>query len=143
LLYLWLKAFHIIFVIAWMGGLLIYPRYKIHQLSSEPGEPLFDTLSDAANRLRRIILTPAMLLVWVFGLSMVFVNPALLSEGWLYAKFVLVLALTGIHGFFVALGKKVDSNDKTGPTHRQLRLYNEVPFLLMIVIVILVVLRPF
>jgi len=143
LLYLWLKAFHIIFVVAWMAGLLIYPRYKIHQLSSQPGDALFETLSDASNRLRRIILTPAMLLVWLFGIAMVITNPALLNAGWLYAKIVLVLAMTGIHGYFVALGKKIDAGDKSGPTNRQMRLLNEVPFLLMIVIVILVVIKPF
>ena len=143
MLYLWLKAFHIIFVVAWMSGLLIYPRYKIHQLGSVPGEPLFETLRNASNQLRRIILTPAMLLVWLFGLAMVITNTALLSAGWLYAKIALVLALTGLHGYFVALGKKIDAGVKDGPTVQQIRMLNEVPFLLMIVIVILVVIRPF
>ena len=143
MLYLWLKAFHVIFVVAWMSGLLVYPRYKIHQMSSKPGEALFETLSDASGRLRRVILTPSMLLVWLFGISMIVVNPSLLSEGWLYAKFVLVLLLTGTHGYFVALGKKIDAGVKDGPEDRQMRMLNEVPFLLMIVIVILVVIRPF
>jgi len=130
-----------------MSGLLIYPRYKIHQMDSAAGEPLFETLKDASQRLRRVILTPAMLLVWVFGIAMVVTNTALLSAGWLYAKIVLVLILTGIHGYFVALGKKidagVDAGAKNGPTNRQMRLLNEVPFVLMIGIVILVVIRPF
>ena len=143
MLYLWLKAFHIIFVIAWMGGLLIYPRYKIHQLSSKPGEALFDTLSDASNRLRRIIMTPAIVLVWFFGIAMVVSNPGLLSAGWLYAKILLVVALSGIHGYFVSLGKRIDTGEKDQPTGRKMRMLNEVPFLLMIVIVILVVVRPF
>ena len=143
MLYLWLKAFHIVFVVAWMSGLLIYPRYKIHQMSSKPGEPLFETLSEASNQLRRVILTPAMLLVWFFGISMIVVNPALLSAGWLYAKIVLVLMMTGMHGYFVALGKKIDAGVKDGSENRQMRMLNEVPFLLMIVIVILVVIRPF
>jgi len=126
-----------------MSGLLIYPRYKIHQMSSEPGEALFDTLGDASNQLRRIILTPSMLLVWLFGIAMVAVNPALLSAGWLYAKILAVLLMTGLHGYFVALGKKVDAGVKDGPENRQMRMLNEVPFLLLIVIVILVVIRPF
>jgi len=79
--------------------------------------------------------------------AMVVTNTALLSAGWLYAKIVLVLILTGIHGYFVALGKKidagVDAGAKNGPTNRQMRLLNEVPFVLMIGIVILVVIRPF
>ncbi len=146
LLYLWLKAFHIIFVVALMGSLLIYPRYKIHQLSSAPGEPLFDTLRDASNRLRRIIMTPSMVLVWVLGIAMIVVNPALLSGGWLYAKIVLVVILSAVHGYFLALGKRIDAglgSDAQVPTGRQMRMLNEVPFLLMIVIVILVVVRPF
>jgi len=117
-----------------MSGLLIYPRYKIHQMSSEPGEALFDTLGDASNQLRRIILTPSMLLVWLFGIAMVAVNPALLSAGWLYAKILAVLLMTGLHGYFVALGKKVDAGVKDGPENRQMRMLNEVPFLLLIVI---------
>ena len=68
--YLWIKALHVIFVIALMGGLLIYPRYKIHQLSSQPGEPLFETMKDASNKLRKIILNPSLVLVWVFGTLM-------------------------------------------------------------------------
>ncbi|MEM6535479.1 MAG: CopD family protein, partial [Pseudomonadota bacterium] len=82
MIYLWVKALHIIFVIALMGGLLIYPRYKIHQLKSTPGEPLFETMKDASNRLRTIILNPSLVLVWVLGLAMIGLNPALLEYGW-------------------------------------------------------------
>ena len=81
-LYLWVKAFHIIFVIALMAGLLIYPRYKLHQIKSQPGDPLFDTMQDASNRLRKIILNPALILVWVLGLTMLYLNQSLLSQGW-------------------------------------------------------------
>ena len=72
--YLWVKAAHLVFVIALMAGLLVYPRYKIHQLSSKPGEPLFETMKDASNRLRKIILNPSLVLVWVFGLTMLWLN---------------------------------------------------------------------
>lgn len=142
MLYLWLKALHIIFVVAWMASLLIYPRYKIHQLGSRPGEPLFDTLRDASNKLRKIIMSPAIVLVWVFGLSMLATNPGLLSSGWMQLKFLLVLLLSGVHGYFVALGKRIDAGE-TGVSGTRMRVLNEVPFLIMIVVVILVVIKPF
>jgi len=93
-MYLWIKAAHLIFVIALMGGLLIYPRYKLHQMTSVPGEPLFETMKAASNRLRRIILNPSLILVWAFGLGMMYLNPALLSEGWMHAKLLFVVLLT-------------------------------------------------
>lgn len=154
MLYLWVKAFHIIFVVAWMASMLIYPRYKIHQLSAKPGEPLFHTLHEASNTLRRVIMSPAIVLVWVFGIGMLVLNPALLSSHWMQVKLVLVLVMSGVHGGFVSLGKRIDSgaiySSGTGSDPEQLqrlqkrlRLLNEVPFLLMIGIVILVVVRPF
>ena len=123
--------------------MLVYPRYKIHQLGSVPGEPLFDTMADASNRLRRIIMSPSIVLVWLLGVGMLIANPALLSGGWIYLKIALVLVLSGVHGYFVTLGKRIDAGNVDQSVSRRLRLLNEVPFLLMIVIVILVVLRPF
>ena len=131
------------FVVAWIASMLIYPRYKIHQLASVPGEPLFDTMAEASNRLRRIIMSPSIVLVWLLGVGMLITNPALLNGGWIYLKIALVLVLSGVHGYFVALGKRIDAGDVDQSVSRRLRLLNEVPFLLMIVIVILVVLRPF
>lgn len=141
-LYLWVQAFHIIFVIALMAGLLIYPRYKLHQLSSKPGEPLFETMKEASNRLRKIILNPALILVWVLGVSMLVMNPSLLSMGWMHVKLVLVLVLTGMHGYFISIGKKIDRGD-VGPTPTRMKMLNEVPFLIMIGVVLLAVLKPF
>lgn len=145
-LYNWLKAGHIIFVVALMGGLLVYPRYKIHQLSSAPGEALFETMKDASHRLKNIILNPSLILVWVFGLAMVFVDwqrgGQIYLAGWFHAKFLLVLILSGLHGYFIGLGKKVDRVTGTVQA-KTLRMMNEVPFLLMIGIVILVIVKPF
>ncbi|MFN7056552.1 CopD family protein [Hyphomonas sp.] len=142
MLYLWIKAAHIIFVIALMAGLLIYPRYKIHQLSSRPGEALFDTMMDASARLKRIILTPSLLLVWALGLTMLALNPGLLSQGWMHAKLLLVTVLSGMYGYFSVLGKRVDAVTGTVEA-RRLRMLNEVPFLLMIGVVLLAILKPF
>lgn len=141
-LYLWIKAIHIIFVIALMAGLLIYPRYKLHQLSSKPGDELFETMKEASNRLRKIILNPALVLVWVLGLIMLYLNQNLLSQGWMHTKLLLVLILSGLHGYFISIGKKIDRGD-VAPTSKTLKMLNEVPFLIMIGVVILAVGKPF
>ncbi len=142
MLYNWIKAAHVVFVIALMASLLIYPRYKIHQLSSQPGEPLFETMKKASNQLRMIIMNPSLILVWVFGGLMLWLNPALLSETWMHVKLALVLAISGLHGYFIGLGKKIDRGGD-GVRAKTLRMLNEVPFLLMIVVVIMVIVRPF
>lgn len=139
---LWLKAFHIIFVIAWMAGLMMYPRLKIYQLNDQPGGKLFEEMKTAAQRLRQIILTPALIATWILGLTMLIRNPDYLQQGWLHMKLVLVLVITGFHGWFVAAGKKVDIADAS-ISARKLRMLNEVPFLAMMAIVILVITRPF
>ena len=140
--YLWVKAAHIIFVIALMAGLLIYPRYKLHQIKAQPGEPLFDTMQEASNRLRKIILNPSLALVWLLGLTMLYLNPSLLSQGWMHTKLLLVLILSGLHGYFISIGKKIDRGDAQ-PTPKTLKMLNEVPFLIMIGVVLLAVLKPF
>ncbi len=141
-IYLWVKAAHLIFVVALMAGLLVFPRYKIHQLSSRPGEPLFETMKDASARLKRIILNPSLVIVWILGLWMLYLNPDLLSQGWMHTKLVLVLGITGLHVYFVILGKRVDGVTGTVQT-KTLRMLNEAPFILMIGVVIMVIVRPF
>ena len=141
-IYLWVKAAHLVFVVALMAGLLVYPRYKIHQLSSRPGEPLFETMRDASARLKRIILNPSLILVWGLGLWMLYLNPSLLQQCWMHAKLALVLGITAMHAYYTVLGKKVDAVTGTVQT-KTLRMLNEVPFILMIGIVILVIVKPF
>ena len=141
-LYLWVKAFHIVFVIALMAGLLIYPRYKLHQLSSKPGDELFETMKEASNRLRKIILNPALIIVWILGITMLVMNQGLLSVGWMHTKLLLVLILSGLHGYFISIGKKIDRGD-VAPTAKTMKMLNEVPFLIMIGVVILAVVKPF
>jgi len=145
-IYPWIKAAHLVFVIALMAGMLVYPRYKIHQLSSRPGEPLFETMKDASSRLKRIILNPSLILVWVLGVLLVYLDwqrgGRILLEPWFHTKLVLVLGISGLHGYFIGLGKKVDAVTGTVEA-RRLRMMNEVPFLLMIGAVILVIVKPF
>lgn len=141
-MYLWIKAFHIIFVIALMAGLLIFPRYKLHQIKSSRGEPLFETMKDASIKLRRIILTPAIILVWVFGITMLVLNPALLQQGWMQVKLLLVVILSGLHGHFISVGRKIDNGIPAG-SEKTFKILNEIPFVIMIMVVILVILKPF
>ena len=141
-MYIWIKAFHVIFVIALMAGLLIYPRYKLHQIGSAPGEALFETMKAASDRLRKIILNPALVLVWVLGITMLVMNPDLLSRGWIQLKLVLVLGLSALHGYFIGMGRKIDTGERPVST-KTLKMLNEVPFLVMIVVVILAVTKPF
>ncbi len=141
-MYIWIKAAHIIFVISLMGGLLIYPRYKLHQIKSTPGEPLFDTMKDASDRLRRIILNPSLLIVWALGLTMLYLNPDLLRSPWMHVKLVLVLGLSGLHGYFISIGKKIDRGE-TPVTDKRLKMLNEIPFVIMIGVVLLAVVKPF
>lgn len=145
-IYNWLKAGHVIFVVALMAALLVYPRYKIHQLSSQPGEALFETMKKSSMQLRMIILNPSLILVWLLGLGMVFVDwqrgGQIYLAGWFHAKLLLVLILSGLHGYFIGVGKKVDR--VSGKVQaKTLRMMNEIPFLLMIGIVILVIVKPF
>ncbi len=141
-MYLFVKSVHLIFVIAWIAGLLIFPRYKLHQIKSKPGEPLFETMKDASARLRKIILTPGLLLVWLLGLTLLALNPALLSNGWMHVKLLLVVGLSGLHGYFVAIGRKID-NGGFEVSSRNLKMMNELPFVIMAVIVLLAVTKPF
>ena len=141
MLYLVVKSLHIIFVIAWMGGLLILPRYKLHQMIGQPGEILFETMLAASSKLRKVVLTPAMVLSWFFGLSMIAMNQSLLVSGWFHVKLLLVLGLTGFHGYMVAIGRKIDRGERPIQSSR-LKMLNELPFLIMIGVVFLVTLKP-
>lgn len=141
-LYLWVKALHIIFVIALMAALLIYPRYKLHQIKSQPGEELFETMKESSDRLRRIILNPSILIVWVLGLTMIALNQSLLTMGWMHTKLLLVVILSGVHGYFISMGKKIDRGE-LAPTSKTLKMLNELPFIIMIFVVLLAVLKPF
>ena len=142
MLYNWIKAAHVIFVIATMAGLLIYPRYKIHQMSSLPGEPLFETMKESSNKLRLIIMNPSLVLIWVFGGLMLWMHPTLLSEPWMHVKLLFVTLISAMHGYYISVGKRIDRGTSK-VTARKLRMLNEVPFLMMIVVVIMVIVRPF
>ncbi len=140
-LYPWLKAGHVIFVIFWMAGLFMLPRYFVYHQEAEPGSVEALRWVDREAKLRRIILTPAMILTWVLGVLTALAIGAF-SEGWLHAKLLFVILLSGYHGWLVAYGKKLARGERP-LSGRKLRLLNEVPGLAAVVIVILVIVKPF
>lgn len=143
--YPWVKAVHVIFVIFWMAGLFMLPRYLVHHQEglAIPGEPERWVRREAL--LRRMILTPSLVIVWVLGLALA-VNLGLLDGqpglGWLHAKLLLVVLLSGYHGWAVGYAKKLGAGRPT-LAPRTLRLVNEVPALAAILIVILAEVKPF
>lgn len=145
-LYAWLKAGHIIFVIFWMAGLFMLPRYYVYHQEAVPGSDEENRWLEREKKLRTIILTPAMILVWTFGILLVWINYAngiaLLREPWFLTKFLIVFALSGYHGWMIGYGRKLASGQRP-LSGKALRLMNEVPGIAAVLIVILVIVRPF
>lgn len=139
--YPWIKAFHIIAVIAWMAGMLYLPRLFVYHADAERGSIQSETFKVMERRLLRAIINPAMIATWVLGLWLAWKVFAF-QGGWLHAKIALVFLLSGVHGYLSAAMRRFadDRNDKPA---RHWRMVNEIPTLLMIGIVILVVVKPF
>jgi putative membrane protein len=140
-LYLWLKALHVIAVIAWMAGMLYLPRLFVYHCDAEPGSRQSETFKVMERRLLRIIINPAMLAAWVLGLWLAW-DQRLWTVGWFQAKLVLVLAMSALHGFFSRWVRDFAADRNRRPA-RFYRLINEAPTVLMIVIVILAIVKPF
>ena len=141
MLYAWLKAGHIIFVIFWIAGLFMLPRFYVYHQEAAPGSDEEKVWIEREHRLRNIIISPAMILVWVLGLSLAWVTDAWL-QGWFVAKFAIVFALSGYHGWMVGYGRKLAKGERP-VSGRALRLMNEVPGIAVVLIVVLVVVKPF
>ena len=139
--YAWIKAGHVIFVIFWIAGLFMLPRYYIYHQESAPGSAEEGRWIDRERKLRNIIITPAMILVWVFGLTLAWITDAF-HQGWFIAKFLMVLGLSGYHGWMVGYGRKLARGERP-VSGRALRMMNEIPGLAVVIIVILVIVRPF
>jgi putative membrane protein len=139
--YEWIKALHIIAVIAWMAGMLYLPRLFVYHCDAEPGSKQSETFKTMERRLLRAIINPAMIVTWLAGLYLAW-SGHWFSAGWLHGKLLLVLLLSGAHGFFARCVKDFAA-DRNHRSQRFYRIINEVPTLLMIGTVILVVVKPF
>jgi putative membrane protein len=140
--YLWVKALHVVAVIAWMAGQLYLPRLFVYHAGAPAGSQQSETFKVMEGKLLRIIMNPAMIVTWLCGIAMIALNPALLSQHWLQAKLVLVLLLSGMHGAMSAWCRAF-AQDRNTHSARFFRMINELPTLVMIIIVVMVIVRPF
>jgi putative membrane protein len=140
-MYEWLKAFHVIAIIAWMAGMLYLPRLFVYHCGAEPGSRQSETFKVMERRLLTMITNPAMAVSWVLGLWLVWAG-GWYAAGWLHGKIALVLVLSGMHGFFVRCVREFGA-DRNRRSQKFFRIINEVPTILMVGIVILAVVKPF
>jgi protoporphyrinogen IX oxidase len=141
MLYLWLKALHVIAVISWMAGMLYLPRLFVYHCDAEVGSRQSETFKEMERRLLRVIINPAMIATWVLGLWLA-QESGFFKAGWLHAKFVLVIAMSAMHGFNVRWVREF-AEDRNVHSQKFYRVMNEVPTLLMIAIVVLAIVKPF
>jgi protoporphyrinogen IX oxidase len=139
--YDWIKSLHVIAVIAWMAGLLYLPRLFVYHATSAVGSEQSETFKVMERRLLKAIMNPAMIVTWIAGLWLVW-QGSWWSAGWFHGKLLLVLALSGAHGFFASCQRAFAADKNTRGTTFY-RAINEVPTVLMIAIVVLVIVKPF
>ena len=139
--YLWVKAAHITFVIFWIAGLFMLPRFYVYHQEALPGSDEEKKWIERERKLRTIIITPAMAMVWILGLTLVWITEAW-TQGWFHAKLLIVIGLSGYHGYMVGYGKKLAKGIRP-VSGKALRIMNEVPGIATVIIVILVIVRPF
>jgi protoporphyrinogen IX oxidase len=141
MLYLWLKAFHVIAVIAWMAGMLYLPRLFVYHCETPKGSIQSETFKIMERRLLKAIINPAMGATWILGLVLIW-QGGWITSGWLHAKILLVLIMSGVHGMLSRFVRDFAEDRNTRPA-KFYRMINEVPTVLMIGIVILVIVKPF
>ena len=139
--YLWVKAAHLTFVIFWMAGLFLLPRFYVYHQETVVGSPEDRAWIERETRVRSIILNPAMALVWILGLMLAFDIDAW-SQGWFHVKLALVILLSGYQGWLAAYGKKL-ANGERPLSGKAVRMINEIPGIAAALIVVLVIVRPF
>lgn len=143
-IYLWVKALHIIAVISWMAGMLYLPRLFVYHTQVEVGSAESERFKMMEHKLMRVIINPAMVVTWLMGLTMIF-TPGIIdwsTDIWFHVKFTLVVLLSGVHGMF-SRWRKDFAADQNQKSEKFFRVMNEAPTLMMIVIVIMVIVRPF
>ena len=139
--YEWLKALHVISVIAWMAGMLYLPRLFVYHATAKPGSELSETLKVMERRLLRGIINPAMIASWGFSIWMLTLNPGLLHEPFMHVKLAMVVAMQIVHAL-LARHRRYFAADRNTHSATYYRVLNEVPAVLIIVIVIMIIVRP-
>ncbi len=139
----WIRALHIIAVISWMAGMLYLPRLFVYHVEAEVGSDKSETFKIMERRLFKLIMNPAMIVAWIAGCLMLYANWELYKiSGWMHAKLMFVFLMTGVHHMYIKYLKAfaADKNEKSAKFYR---ILNEVPTIIMIIIVILAVVQPF
>jgi putative membrane protein len=139
--YLWVKAAHVTFVIFWMAGLFLLPRFYVYHQETAAGSAEDRAWTEREARVRSIILNPAMIIVWILGLLLAF-NIGAFQQGWFHAKFALVIALSAYQGWLGVYGKKLARGERP-LSGKAVRILNEVPGIAAAIIVVLVIVKPF
>lgn len=139
--YLWIRALHLISVIAWMAGMLYLPRLFVYHCAAPKGSEMSQTFKLMERRLIRLIMNPASIATWFFGLLMLYVSPQLLQEGWMHVKLACVLFMTFVYHLFIRWWKDFE-NDRNTRSVKFYRYANEVPTVLLIVIVVMAIVNP-
>ena len=139
--YPWIKAAHVTFVIFWIAGLFILPRFYVYHHETTPGSAEDRAWIEREDRVRTIILAPAMIVVWILGLTLAYVTDAWM-QGWFHAKLLMVVGLSGYQGWLAAYGKRLASG-KRPLDNKSLRIMNELPGVATAIIVVLVIVKPF
>jgi putative membrane protein len=140
--YLWFKALHVAFVIAWMAGMLYLPRLFVYHSKHHAQPEVTAALMLMQEKLLRTIMNPALIIVWLLALLMLWANPALLSAGWFHVKLLLVVFLTGLHGAFAVARKKFAAGENP-LTETRWRIINELPAVIGLAVVLLAVTKAF
>ena len=139
--YEYIKAFHLIAVMSWMVGLLYLPRLYVYHAETDIGSVRAETFKVMERRLLKVIMNPAMILTFGFGIWLLVLNPYLVFEGWMHVKIICVLLMAACHGKFAKMRRLLENNEKPLPSKRY-RVWNEVPTGLMVIIVIMAVAKP-
>jgi putative membrane protein len=140
--YEWFKAFHVIAVISWLAGMLYLPRLYVYHTTADKGSELSETLKIMERKLLRLIINPAMIATWLLGLSLIAANPTMLKGGWLHVKLACVILLQIFHAF-LSRWRKEFLRDENTHSAAFFRKVNEIPTVLMVVIVIMAIVKPF
>lgn len=139
----WVKALHVLSMIAWMAGLMYLPRLFVYHAGAAVGSEASETFKVMERKLYRGIMTPAMIATWIFGLWLAFGYGLVdFSQGWMWVKALMVVALSGVQGFYGSL-LRAFAQDRNTHSHKFFRAINEIPFVMAIIIVIMVIVRPF
>jgi putative membrane protein len=139
--YEWLKAYHVISVIAWMSGMLYLPRLYVYHANAEPGSQLSETLKVMERKLLRLIINPAMISTYFFGIWMLTINTGLLREPFMHVKFAAIAGMQITHAL-LARYRRAFAEDRNVHSVKFFRILNEVPAVLMVIIVVMIIARP-